>query len=256
MHIGGAPSVPRAARLPTAVRRSTPRTSYSIDFTADSAEDPLSDGGIWTNNTQGTGGNAAMTTQTSMRVALSADASVMIAQGVAAATINYEDSIAWVPGFSGNQRATATVYKEAGYAPANSHEVQLYLGAICYASDNKRAVELLIDASGATYIVLHDGAPNGFLVITSSSTSAPVNGDVLVGELNRSAKTIVFKRNGSTLLSIDWNTTGGAIDSTVQAKLNALGDGIGLAHLRRDLGGSPATVAGKFGFRNFTAESF
>lgn len=233
-----------------------PGGSASIDFTARSAEDPLSIGGTWTNNTQGTGGNAAMTTQTSMRIALSADTTTMIAQGVAAAIINYEDSIAWLPGYSGNQRGTATLYKESGYLPADSHEVQLYVGAICYASDNKRAVECLIDVDGATYIVLHDGAPNGFVVLNSSSTSAVADGDVLVAELDRSAKTIVFKRNAATLLSIDWNTTGGAIDATVQGKLNALGDGIGLAALRRDLGGSPATVAGKLGFRNFTAESF
>lgn len=229
---------------------------YTIDFTSKSAQNPLSDGGIWWSNSAGRGAQPAMGTQTDMRVALSADASVMIAQGAAAATVSYEDSVAWVPGYPSNQRATATLYKESGYLPDNSHEVQLYLGAVCYGSDNKRAVECLIDVDGATYIVLHDGAPNGFLVLTSSSTTAVADSDVLVGELNRTAKTIVFKRNGVTLLSIDWTTTGGAIDSTVQAKLNALGDGIGIAHLRRDLGGSPATVAGKLGFRNFTAESF
>lgn len=218
-----------------------------------SAEDPLSVGGTWTNNTQGTGGNAAMGTQTSMRVALSADASVMIAQGVAAATINYEDSIAWLPGYSGNQRVTATIYRESGYTTTNSHEIQLYLGAICYAEDNKRSVELLIGTQGEAYVVLHDGAPNTFEVLANTGGITNVDGDSLVGELDRVAKTIVFKHEGSTILSIGWTTTGGTITSTIQAKLNALGDGAGLAALRRSGGG---TVAGKYGFRNVLIEAF
>lgn len=226
---------------------------HFVDFTVRSAEDPLSIGGTWTNNTQATGDNAAMETQTSMRVALSADATTMIAQGVAAATVDYEDSIAWLPGYPGNQRVTATIYRESGYTTTNSHEIQLYLGAICYEADNKRSVELLIGTQGEVYIVLHDGAPNTFEVLANSGGETNVNGDLLVGELNRAAKTIVFKLNGDTILSIDWNTTSGPITSGVQAKLNALGDGAGLAALRRTGGG---TVAGKYGFRNVLIESF
>lgn len=227
--------------------------SNSVDFTAMSAEDPLSIGGTWTNNTQGTGDNAAMETQTSMRVALSADATTMIAQGVAAATINYEDSIAWLPGYFGNQRVTATIYRESGYTTTSSHEIQLYLGAICYAADNKRSVELLIGTQGEAYIVLHDGAPNTFEVLANTGSITNVDGDVLVGELNRGTKTITFKINGSLILAIDWNETGGTITSEVQAVLNALGDGAGLAALRRSGGG---TAAGKYGFRDVLIESF
>lgn len=231
--------------------------AYYLDFTALAAnEDPLSQGGIWTNNTQGTGGNAAMNTQTSMRVALSADSSTRICCDTSAVIVNYEDSFAFVPGYSGNQRVTATIYKEAGYAPTNNHEMEVFLGAVVYGNNDKRAVECLISIAGSWVLVVHNGAMSGstFTVISSSTVSGgvPANGDVVVCELDRTAKTIKVWNNGTLKCSTQWATTHDEIDGTVQGYLNSLGNGAGLAGLRR----AGDTAAAKFGFRNVRIESF
>lgn len=233
---------------------------YSLNFTALGAnEDPLSQGGIWTNNTQGTGGNAAMNTQTSVRVALSTDTTTRIAQNPAAAQANYDDAFAFVPGFAGNQRITATVYKESGYAPTDGHEIQLWVGATVYGNDNKRAVECLwgINGSGTVDIVLQDGVAGlaGFTVLgfgSGAGTGVMADGDAFKAELDRAAKTIKWWRNSTLMAEIGWTTTNGAIDATVQGKLNALGSGVGLAVLRR----AGDTSSGKLGFRDVLIESF
>lgn len=228
--------------------------TYSLDFTALGAnEDPLRQGGTWVNNTQGATGHAAMNTQTSMRVALSADSSTRICCDTSAAIVNYEDSFAYVPGYTGFQRVTATVYKESGYAPTNNHEMEIFLGAVVYGNDNKRAIEVLVSIAGTFVLVLHDGPPNGFLVISSSSVSSgvPANGDVIVSELDRVAKTIKVWSNGTLRCSTQWVTTHDEIDATVQSKLNSLGDGAGLAGLRR----AGDTTAAKFGWRDILIEA-
>lgn len=234
----------------------TPLTgSLFVDFTAmGSNEDPLSQGGVWTNNTQGTGGNGVMGTQTSMRVAMSADATTRICCDTAAAIVNYEDSFAFVPGYPARQRVVATIYKESGYAPTSNHEMEIFLGAVVYSNDNKRAIEVLVSIGGSFVLVLHDGAPNGFLVISSSTVGGgvPADGDVITAELDRTAKTIKAWNNGVLKCSTQWNTTHDEIDAAVQAKLDALGDGAGLAGLRR----AGDTTAGKFGFRDVLIESF
>lgn len=237
------------------VRAPAPTGAYSLNFTALGAnEAPLSQGGIWTNNTQGTGGNAAMTTQTSMQVRLSADGSTRICCEDDGPHVNYEDSFAVVPGFAGSQRVTAVVYKESGYSPSENHEMEVFLGAVVYGSNNKRAVEILVSAAGAWALVLHDGAMSGatFTVINSAEVSngVPADGDVVVAEFDRSAKTIKAWSNGTLRISTQWATTHDEIDASVQSKLNALGDGAGLAGLRRNVGSTGTAVEGKFGWRS------
>ena len=67
MFIGSVGRRPRPLSIPAAAKRSSVSSSGSpgsVDFTSTGTQDPLSIGGTWTNNTQGTGGNVAAGTVT------------------------------------------------------------------------------------------------------------------------------------------------------------------------------------------------
>lgn len=229
--------------------------SYYVDFTTKSAEDPISLGGVWTNNDTGTGDNGVMGTQTSVRIALSNDGTTMIAQNPSSPQFVYDDAIGFVPGFPGNQRVTLTLYRASGYSPSGaSDELQIYLGAKVRGNNDKVGIEILLSAGGECTLVRHDGAPNAFDVMISGAGTLS-DGATFMAELNRTAKTIVYKINGTTIDSIDWNSIGGVITSERQTTLNNLGNSAGIATLRRS-GGSPATEAGKIGVRTMLIETF
>jgi len=235
--------------------------SYFVDFTALAAnENPITRAGAWTNNIQGTGGNAAMLTNTSMQIRqATGTGNPRICCDGGAPHINYEDSIGWVPGFPGNQRVTAKVYVAPGYAPGSNHELEVFVGAFCRGEDDKVAIQATVDKAGAWALALHDGKTTaysdpggGWIVIYSATVSSGVvaDGDDVVVELNRTAKTCKMWHEGVLRLSTQWATLHDEIDARAQATLNNLGDGAGLGSIRRADGPADA-VEGAYGFRSF-----
>jgi hypothetical protein len=239
----------------------TPQPSYFVDFTALTAnESPISRGGIWTNASAGTGGNAALAPNNSVQIRLSVDGTTRIACETGS-TDGYEDSISGVPGFPGNQRLTATVYRQAGYTPSINHELLLGLGLVSFGTNNKRCIHIGFNYAGGYFIAGFNGSltswdPDG--IWYSAATGAnpiPLDGDQFIAELNRTAKTVkVWHKRGSTLtlvLDLQWNDTT-HVNSTWQGVLNTLGDGMYIGALRR-IGGA---LEGAFGWRDVLMEGF
>lgn len=235
---------------------------YSIDFTAAAIQDPLSDGGIWTNASQGTGGNVAVTDKSSMRVALASDGSTKIAQHMLNAIDwqglgrLYEDSFAFVPGVSasGPIQVTARIWKAAGYNPVDNHELEIILGCKSTGSTNSKWVECLHSSGGNDIIVL-DGVASNFNLVGGStgSVGAPVHNSLFRGRLDRSVNPHRVQwwvdTTGvglSFVLACDSND-GGANKSLI----TNMGDGAGIAAFRRP----GDTNSAAMGFSSFFVES-
>lgn len=208
-------------------------------------------GGIWSNNTQGVGVNVAPAILSNMRVIAAASGGINIATGDAIgqdappATADYQDSFAFVPGLSGNQRITVTLYVAAGYSPSDSHEMELILGCTTSAGYHKW-IECNWGIGGYRQMVLLDGAPKDFTVLSPNDTGAasgsPRDGDVWVAELYRSTNTIKTYVNGAPVLSL------------TDSRISSLGSGAGIAAFRRTASGT--TAANRYGFKNFKCEPF
>lgn len=208
-------------------------SDYFLDFATAAVENPLSAGGIWSNNTQGVGGNVAPGNFTNMLVGLASDGATTIAFD-SHGGVEYDDSFAFVPGFTGDQYAEAVLYKEAGYNPnaANSnHEVELILGCSS-ASGTRIWNEFLFNAGGGVDIVYLDGGPSDFQSIGSGTGAAgiPQDGDVI-----RATKVgNVLKGYLNGVLVVEYT-----------GDLAANGSGIGIAGFIR-----PGATHNKFGFRS------
>lgn len=250
MRMGALGRLPKPPRKPArGVMVAAPGAGpYSLDFTARSTEDPLSIGGTWTNNTQGTGGNVAANSQSSMRIIAAASGGINIAAGDATGqegVTDYFDSFAFLPGYSGNQRITATMYVDAGYVPAANHELELLLG--CSSSSGaRRWISNTWNRDGARIMALMDGPPNGFTVLNPTDSGGfgetLADGDVWVAELHRASNTVITKKNGTQ------------IHSLTDAAISALGDGVGIGSFRRVTGGGSA--ANRYGFKSVVIEAF
>ena len=233
---------------------------YYVDFTALGAnESPIVLGGLATNASTGTGGNAALSPNQSMQVRLSADGTTRICCETGA-TNDYDDCLFFVPGYSGNQRVVATLYKQSGYAPpTTNHEMQIHVGLSSSGYANKRGVELGFNYAGGYFIAGFDGdlvswdaPPTGVMSspwysAATGATPTPTDVDVFTMELNRTAKTIDAWVNATKVIALQWADTS-MVTSAAQAVLNALGSGAGLGGLRRI--GADATE-GAFGWRDF-----
>lgn len=269
------PSRPRGGiKIPAAVRTAgavaVAPTSYTLDFTTyGTDENPISDGGIWTNADSGTGGNSPLAPNHNMQIRESADASTRICCETVA-TNDYDDSLSFVPGFSGNQRVEATVYIEAGYASHGdtNHELAMELGCrswnISPGVNHKRTIHIGFNYAGGFFVAGFDGDLVSWQLNSNSgiwgaavvnSGVAPLTNDVVISELNRTAKTLKVwqKRGVSSTLVIDlqWNSTA-IVDAYWQAVLNDLGSGAGLGALKRI--GADA-VQGKFGWKSISISS-
>lgn len=225
--------------------------SEFFDFTVMSAQDPLSADGAWSNNTQGTGGNVAPTTGTSLRIATKTGGGLACI-GSAAAQANYEDSFAFLPGVSGgNMRVIATVFVADGYDPEDNHEIQIILGcktSLAY----HRWIECLWALHGGQQTLSQDGDFNG-AAFTNIGTSTgllaggPQNGDKMIAELYLSANRVRWGRIQDGVTTWAQDTTDELIDET-------LGNGAGLAVFRRSI--APDSVAASLGFTDFLVEAF
>lgn len=236
---------------------------YYVDFTALTAnETRVSLGGLWTNSVDGTGGNAALASNRSMQIRVSTGGPRICCE--TGATNDYDDSLAFLPGYAGNQRVEATVYRAPGYAPSSTnHELEIHLGCVSFSGVNKRCVEIGFNYGGGYFIagfngdlVSWDAPPTGnmsspWYSAATGSGSAPADGDVFRAELDRTAKTIKCWQNSTLVISLQWANTA-QVTAAAQTVLNALGDGAGLGALRRI--GADA-VEGAFGWRNFRLSS-
>ena len=196
-------------------------------------ENPLSAGGVWTNNTQGTGGNTPPLNMTSMRVGLASDGVTPIAFPTHPG-INYDDSFAFVPGFGPNQWCEGVIYIEPNYNPTTSpinHEVEIILG--CRTSTGyHRWNECMINWGGGPSMASLDGGPGAYTLIggaTIGTAILPRDGDVL--RATKMGNTLNMYLNGLLI-------------HTYTGPLVADGSGIGIAGFVR-----PGAQHNKFGFR-------
>jgi hypothetical protein len=212
--------------------------AYTIDFATAAIENPLSAGGIWTNNTQGTGGNVAPGNMTSMRVDLASDAKTRIAFATHEG-INYDDSFAFVPGCDGDQAIEAVIYKEPGYNPNaqnSNHELELILG--CSSKAGSRIWnEMLFNAGGGVDVAYLDGGPSDFTIIGNMNGASviPKDGDVV--RATKIGNVLKLYINGVLVAGYD-----GKDPSKV-----ARGSGVGIAGFIR-----PGATHDKYGFRKVT----
>lgn len=224
---------------------------FFVDFTALAAQDPLSAGGTWSNNTQGVGGNTAPLSGTSMRIAARTGGGGNLACGSVAAQVNYEDSFAFVPGlYSGTQnvRLTATLFVASGYAPTDNHELILIMGAKT-ALNYQHWVHCLWSIAGAQQLVVQDGDFGVFTDIgggTGLLSGGPANGDKMVAEIYPATTRARWGRIRSGVTTWAHDATSALIDNT-------LGTGMGICAFRRFAADS---VAESFGFTDMTVESF
>lgn len=251
-------------RLPVEVATggSSGGDTYSVDFTSLTAnESPISLGGVWTNDVQGTGGNFAATPNTSMQIRLSADGTTRICCETGA-TNDYDDAFSVVPGFPGNQRVEATVYRQAGYAPSDAipqvnHEIEIFVGTVVNSDGGKRGVEIGINDAGDWFVATFDGSLTswqtwGLTYEAEVSEADPLDGDVIRVELDRTAKTIKAWQNDILRINLNWNTTTAQVTPALQTVLNNLGDSAGFGGLRRI---GAAAVEGAFGWRDILISS-
>ncbi len=213
------------------------------DFTTAAIEDPLSMSGVWSNNTQGVGGNGPPGNLASMRVALARDGVTRIAQHALAPVDNaYNDSFAFVPNIgSGNLRATGVIYRDPTYQPTTNHEIEIILGCRS-AVGTHRWIECLWSAAGAVDIASLDGGPGSYTIIGNAvvAIGPPQDGDVWVAELLRSTNTA------------RWYVNDTLVCTATNAVITNLGTGAGIAGFMR-LGD---THPGGLGFRSFRCEAF
>ena len=238
-----------------------------VDFTAAALQDPLSMSGAWTNNTQATSSNTVYGEQSSMRVIAAASGGINIATGDATgqtsppAAVDFMDSFAFWPGFSGNQRITATVYVDPGYLPPTDvHELELILG--CSTSSGSggngehkwiecgwsRTGDRFMATFGSGINGTYPGSPNDYFILTPTDSGyLPaykfVDGYVLRADFDRSTSTVTTYLNGNLVFTM--------VDPTHFA---GMGDGVGIAMFRRTAGGE--TAANRYGVRDVTIESF
>lgn len=208
---------------------------YRIDFTQAPIEDALSAGGVWSNNTQGVGGNGAPGNLTNMRVGLASDGKTRIAMATHGG-VNYDDSFAFVPGFGEDQFIEAVVYKEPGYnanAHKSNHEIELILG--CSSKPGARTWnECLFNSGGGTDIAYLSGGPNDFKMIANIEGRNYFNakhGDVI--RADKIGNVISLYLNGILKTRYDGS----------DPKVVARGSGIGIAGFIR-----PGAVHNKYGF--------
>lgn len=249
--------------------RTTPvAPSISVDFTALSAQDPLSAGGVWSNNTDGVGGNEAPIVATSVQIDARTGGGGNIAMASDAAHINYEDSFAFIPGVIGgtlsgpNYRITTTIFVASGYAPVDNHEVEIIIG--CKTGNRPgdddpnyhRWIECLWSIGGTQETIDQNGdySAGSFNLFGSPATpgftGGPINGDKMIAEYYPASNRVRWGRIRS-------GTTTWAQDTTNATYINpaTLGDGIGVAFFRRS-NSAFDTVVASLGFTDFLVESF
>ncbi len=243
-------------------------SSIFVNFTALSVQDPLSNGGQFSNNTQGVGGNGAPLAGSSMQILTRTGGGGVIAAASTAAHINYEDSFAFIPGVIGgllsgpNYRVTARLWIAAGYAPVDNHEFEIIIGCKTgnypagTTANNHRWVECLWSLGGTQETIDQNGdySAGSFNLFGSPATpgftGGPLTGDDFIAEYYPASNRVRWGRIRS-------GTTTWAQDTTNATYINpaTLGNGIGIAMFRRS-NFAFDTVVASAGFENLRIEGF
>ena len=138
-------------------------TSGGYSTTFDETENPISEGGRWSNNGQN---------WTFVQTANG------IAYGTNGAADTYDDSYAYLAGFGANQQAEAVVYRSATLS-GDPHEVELLL-RWADSPGIARGYECGFSHLGAVVIVRWNGPFGNFTLIGSGGLGRPlVSGDVV-----------------------------------------------------------------------------
>jgi hypothetical protein len=159
--------------------------TYSTEF--DGTENPLSEGGVWTN-----GGDVGLDWQNQEK-----DGGLAFGTGFSA---GYDDCIAHLSGFAADHYAEATVHAVDGYTPPSSHEVELLL-RFEITANSARGYEVLCGWNGAySQIVRWNGPLDDFTYLdtTGPGFGALVEGDVIRAEAV--GGTITAYKNGEQVM--------------------------------------------------------
>jgi hypothetical protein len=163
----------------------TTGTTQSGTYTTifDQTENPMSEGGRWTNGLAvGLAWNNVQTASGS-------------AFGTAFTPNTYADNIAHLSGFPTNHYIEGVVHRAGGYNPAQVHEIEL-LCRFLITANNARGYELLIDTAGSSQIVRWNGAESNFTVLNATGTGLGAIADNDVIRLEVSGSTITAFKNG------------------------------------------------------------
>jgi len=220
---GGDSSSPSAApppSQPSSPSQPTPVQQYSTNFPG--TEDPLSEGGAWSNN-----GLDWTVVQTANGVA----------QGTLTGTVGYDDSYARLSGFTSYQSASAVIHLNSGIDSSCTHEVEILLRCTD-APHSVKCYECNLSFDG-TYceIVRWNGAVGDFTYLARGTPhAAPRNGDtfkaVAQGDL-----IIVYLNDVEVIRASDTSYPTG-------------NPGVGFYR------GAPCGSNSDYGFSSFSAQSF
>ncbi len=173
------------------VSKPTSQITYSTSFSA--TENPISEGGKWTN-----GGAVGLDWQDVRTTAGTPNK----AYGSGTSS-GYNDCVAILSGFPANQSVEATVYREVGYTPPDSHEIELLL-RFQLSAHVARGYEIDFSFPGTLVQAMRwNGAIGDFTDIGGSGTgpSAFVTGDIIKAQMV--GNTITVYQNGSLV----WTAT-------------------------------------------------
>jgi hypothetical protein len=200
--------------------------SYTTNFSA--TENPISEGGKWTNG--GAVGIDFRDVQTANGRAYSSG----IVSG-------YDDCIACLSGYPANQSVQATIYRDPSYTAPSTHEVELHLRTTITAK-SIRTYEMDFWFAGSTLqIVRWNGQVGDFTVLnaTGPGLSSLVTGDVIKAQI--SGSTITVYKNGNLIATCTDNVLtsgnpgmgffvrpGGTLDKFCISSLTAAALGTGI----------------------------
>jgi len=161
-------------------------STYTTNF--DQTENPISEGGRWTN------GRAVGLDWNDMQTASGN------ACGTAFSPSNYDDNIACLSGFGANHYIEGVIHRASGYNPSQVHEIQLLL-RFEIAAHNARGYEIIIYSKGGNKIIRWNGSHGDFTVLPASGdgSGTPASGDVI--RVEASGSSIIVRKNGRQVLS-------------------------------------------------------
>lgn len=168
---------------------------YSTNFSA--TENPISEGGKWIN-----GGDVGLDWQ-NVQTLVGTSGKPNRAYGTGESPGPYTDNIACLPGFPANQRARATIYREVGYTPSSTHEVELLL-RFQITPHNARGYEVDFSFGGSLVQVFcwHGDQGDVFPELTGSG---PGPGGLVTGDevwADMIGNVITVYKNGSLIWTV------------------------------------------------------
>lgn len=186
--------IQRFSLLFASIFASVQAQTYSTFFST--TENPISESGKWTN-----GGTVGLDWQNVRTTAGTPNKAY--GTGV---SYGYNDCIALLSGFPANQSAEATVYREPGYTPPSSHEIELLL-RFQVSAHYARGYEMDFWYGGEALQMVRWNGPIGDFTVLNNSGPGPqglVTGDVVKAQMI--GNTITVFKNGNVISTYVDNT--------------------------------------------------